>query len=110
MSSRTNSIQLARFLNGQNVSNSIVLAGDLVGVLIQHPVACDMKLQASFDNVTWWDVTTNTGSVGAPIAGAVDRKFLTVPTSLQLSGTLLRILATAVVTVQTDCWVVVAND
>jgi hypothetical protein len=110
MSSRTNSIQLARLLNGQNVSNSVVLAGDLVGVLIQHTVACDMKLQASFDNLTWWDVTTNTGSVGAPIANAVDRKFLTTPTSLQLSGTLLRILATVVTTAQVDCWVVVAND
>lgn len=107
---QTITTQQARLLNGASVSNSVVLQGALLGVLLQHTSACDMKVQASFDNNVWWDVTTITGSLGAPIADATDRKFLTTPEPISIPGTLLRILATVSVTAQTDCWIVTAND
>lgn len=110
MSSRTNSVQLARFLNGQSASNSVVLTGDLVGVFIQHTTASEVKLQASLDNAIWWDVVSITGTLGAPLASASDRKFLTLSKSLPLSGTTVRLLATVAVNAQTDCWISVAND
>jgi hypothetical protein len=110
MSSRTNSVQLARFLNGQGASNSVVLSGDLVGVFIQHTTAAEIKLQASLDNTVWWDVVSITGTLGAPIASASDRKFLTLSKALPLSGTTVRLISTVAVGSQVDCWISVAND
>lgn len=109
MSTRANSVQLARFLNGQSASNSVVLNGDLMGVFIQHTTAAEIKLQASLDGNVWWDVVSITGTLGAPIASASDRKFLTLSEALPLSGTTVRLITTVAVGSQTDCWISVAN-